>query len=114
MVKRFAVGESALSATQIARTLEIPVRLVRQILDDLAVADLVAENTKTVNHEATYQPARAIEDITIQTVLKTYEQSGTLKVKAVSGGENDRIAQYVNEISMAISELPANVRLKDI
>ena len=36
------------------------------------------------------------------------------KVKAVNGGENDRIAQYVNEISMAISELPANVRLKDI
>ena len=114
MVKRFAVGDPAMSATQIARTLEIPVRLVRQILDNLAVADLVVETTKTVNHEATYQPARAIEDITIQTVLKTYEQSGTLQVKAVSGEENDKITQYVNEISMAISELPANVRLKDI
>jgi membrane protein len=114
MVKRFAVGEPALSATQIARTLEIPVRLVRQILGNLAVAGLVAETTKTVNHEATYQPARTIEDITIQTVFKTYEQAGTLQVKAANGGENDRIAQYVNEISMAISELPANVRLKDI
>jgi len=87
---------------------------VRQILDDLEVAGLVAETVKTVNHEATYQPARTIEDITIQMVLKTYEQAGTLQIKAVNGGENDRIAQYVNEISMAISELPTNVRLKDI
>jgi membrane protein len=114
MVKRFAAGESALSATQIAHTLEIPVRLVRQILEDLAVAGLVAETTKMVNHETTYQPARTIEDITIQTVLKAYEQARTLKVKAVDGEENDKITQYVNEISMAISELPANVRLKDI
>jgi membrane protein len=113
-VKRFAVGESALSATQIAHTLEIPVRLVRQILDDLVVAGLVAETTKTVNHEATYQPARTIEDITIQTVLNAYEQAGTTTVVSVKSGDDDKITQYVNEISMAISELPANVRLKDI
>jgi membrane protein len=114
MVKRFAVGESAISAKQIAQTVEIPVRLVRQILDDLVIAGLVAETTKTVDHRTTYQPARTIEDITIQTVLKTYEQAGTLKVKAVNGEGNDKIAQYVDEISTAISELPANVRLKDI
>jgi membrane protein len=113
-VKRFAVGESALSATQIAHTLEIPVRLVRQILDDLVVAGLVAETTKTVNHEATYQPARTIEDITIQTVLNAYEQAGTTTVVSVKSGDDDKITQYVNEISMAISDLPANVRLKDI
>jgi membrane protein len=114
MVKRFAVGESAMSAKQMAHTLEIPVRLVRQILDDLGVAGLVAETTKTVGHETTYQPAKTIEDITIQTVLRAYEQAGTLKVKAVNGEENDKIAQYVDEVSIAISELPANVRLKDI
>jgi DNA-binding IscR family transcriptional regulator len=94
--------------------LEIPVRLVRQILDDLVVAGLVAETTKTVNHEATYQPARTIEDITIQTVLNAYEQAGTTTVVSVKSGDDDKITQYVNEISMAISELPANVRLKDI
>jgi membrane protein len=114
MVKRFAVGEAAMNATQMAFTLEIPVRLVRQILEDLAMADLVVETTKTVNHEATYQPARTIEDITIQTVLKAYEQAGTLNVVTAHSEEYDKIAQYVDEITASMNSLPANIRIRDI
>ena len=114
MVKRFAVGESALSAIQIAHALEIPVPLVRQILEDLAAAGLVAETTKMVNHETTYQPAKTIEDITIQTVLETYEQAGMLNVMMADSVEHDKITQYVDEITLAISKSPANARIKDI
>jgi membrane protein len=114
MVKRFAAGESALSATQIAHTLKIPVRLVRQILDELALAGLVAETTKMVNHEATYQPARTIEDITIQTVLNNYEQADAMSVAEVNGGDSEKIAQYLGQISQAVHNLPANVKIKDI
>lgn len=114
MVKRFAVGEAAMNATQMAFTLEIPVRLVRQILEDLAMADLAVETTKTVNHEATYQPARTIEDITIQTVLKAYEQAGTLNVVTAHSEEYDKIAQYVDEITAQMNSLPANIRIRDI
>jgi membrane protein len=114
MVKRFALGEPALSATQISYTLEIPARLVRRILDDLAVAGLVTETTKTVNHEATYQPARALEGITIQTVINDYEQAGTLLVHEGNTEDRNKIRQYLKEISQTVRSLPANIRLKDI
>jgi membrane protein len=114
MVKTFAAGEPALSATRISHTLEIPVRLVRRILEDLAAAGLVAETTKMVNHETTYQPAKTIEDITIQTVLETYEQAGMLNVMMADSDEHDKITQYVDEITLAISKSPANARIKDI
>ena len=112
MVKRFAVGEPALSATQIARTLEIPARLVRQILDDLVVAGLVAETTKTVNHDNTYQPSRAIEEITIQAVLDNYENAGmSVDVRAE---DSEKIAQYLKQINQVALNSSANVRIKDI
>jgi hypothetical protein len=92
--------------------LEIPVRLVRQILDNLAVAGLVAETTKTVNHENTYQPSRAIEEITIQAVLDNYESAGmSVDVRAE---DSEKIAQYLKQINQVVLNSSANVRIKDI
>lgn len=112
MVKRFAVGESALSAPQIAVKLEIPVRLVRQILEELGKAGLVAETTKTVNHENTYQPSRAIEEITIQAVLDNYENAG-ISVD-VRDEDSEKIVQCLKQTNQVVLNSSANVRIKDI
>lgn len=114
LVKRFAAGEAALSPAQISQALEIPVRLVKQVLDDLVYADLVAETTKTVRHENTYQPARAIEGITIQMVLNSYEQVGTNNVVEKADKNAEKIAHFLEQIDEAVHALPANVRVKDI
>jgi membrane protein len=112
ITKRFAAGEEALSPKQIAYELEIPVRLVRQILDHLVNAGLVAETTKTVRHENTYQPARAIEEITIQAVLDNYENAGMgVDIRAE---DSEKIAQYLKQINQVALNSSANVRIKDI
>jgi hypothetical protein len=75
-------------------------------------AGLVAETTKTVNHENTYQPARAIEEITIQTVLNNYENAGmSVDVRAE---DSERIALYLNQINQVALNSSANARIKDI
>lgn len=114
VVKRFAAGEAALSPTQISQALEIPARLVRQILDNLSSAGIVAETTRTVRHENTYQPARAIEDITIQMVLGSYERVGTMNIAEKADENTEKIAYFLEQIDQAVHALPANVRIKDI
>lgn len=46
IVKRFCAGESAWDASEISRALEIPIRLVRQILQELVEANILSEIRK--------------------------------------------------------------------
>ncbi|OPY81732.1 MAG: hypothetical protein A4E65_01003 [Syntrophorhabdus sp. PtaU1.Bin153] len=114
VVKRFLTGESAMSPRQIARTLEIPLRLVRQILNELSSAGMVVETTKVVNHEATYQPGRTVENMTIWAALEAYEQFGTTLAPDVSSEDGEKINRCLENISEAIKGAPENVRLKDL
>ncbi len=76
MVKRFAQGEKALSAKEISEHLKIPVRLVRQLLDELVEVGLVVETSGGPKHQVTYQPARTVENLTVKEVLDAYERRG--------------------------------------
>lgn len=114
MVKRFAAGEPALGPTQIADALEIPVPFVKQILSDLVRVRLAVETTERVNHESTYQPGRTIENITIQDLIGTYEQSGRIAVPQGGPEDNEKIIQYLDEMNVTTRGLPANVLVKDI
>lgn len=114
MVKRFAGGEPALSPTQIADHLEIPVSFVKKVLDDLVSVRLAVETTETVNREFTYQLARTIEKITIQDLLNTYEQSGLTAVPRGAPEYNEKILKYLEEIGATACSVPANVLVRDL
>lgn len=114
IVKRFSAGEAAMGPRQIARTLEIPLRLVRRILNELSSAGLVVETTKTVNHEAAYQPGRTVENMTIWAALEAYEQFGTTLAPDASSEDGVKISRCLEGISEIVRNVPENVKLKDI
>ncbi len=80
LTKKFSLGERPLSAHQIAYALEIPVRLVRQILYELSDVGLVVETPKGIKGEVAFQPGRAIENITVKYALDEYEKYGMTKI----------------------------------
>jgi len=114
MVKRFSGGEPAVSPSEIANALEIPLRLVRRILAQLSSAGLVVETTVKVRKEPTFQPGRATDDVRIQLVLDAYERLGTGPVSAPPETEAERVAASFHDISEALKKAPENVLLKDI
>jgi membrane protein len=114
IVKRFSTGESAMGPRQIACTLEIPVHLVRRILNDLTSAGLVVETTRMVNHEATYQPGRTVENMTIWSALEAYEGFGTASAPETSSEHGEKISRCLEDISETARNAPENVKLKDI
>lgn len=114
LTKRFTLGEKSLSAKQIAYTLEIPLRLVRQILHELIDVGLVAETIKGIKGEVAYQPGRTIENITVKHALDEYEKCGITKVPFHPSEEAEKISKSLQDLSETIEKSPANIRLKEI
>ncbi|HYA92315.1 MAG TPA: YhjD/YihY/BrkB family envelope integrity protein [Thermodesulfobacteriota bacterium] len=114
LTKKFSLAEKPLSAVQIAHALEIPVRLVRQLLNELASVGLVVETVRGMESEIAFQPGRTIENITIKVALDEYEKYGITKIPDYQSEETDKISKYLQEISGTIEKSPSNVRLKEI
>jgi membrane protein len=114
LTKKFSLGEKPLTAHQIGHTLEIPVRLVQQLLHELTDVGLVVETAKGVKSEVAFQPGRTIENITVKFALDEYEKYGRTHIPDNQSEEGEKISKYLKDISESIEKLPANVRLKEI
>ncbi len=114
LTKKFSLGEKPLGVSQIAHTLEIPVRLVRQLLHELSEVGLVVETSKGIKSEVAFQPGRSIENITVKLALDEYEKYGITKIPDYQSDEAEKISKYLQDISEAIEKSPGNVRLKEI
>ncbi len=114
LTKKFSLGEKPLNAGQIAHALEIPVRLVRQLLNELTNVGLVVETVRGTKSEIAFQPGRTIENITVKVALDEYERYGITKIPDYQSAEADKISMYLQQISEAVEKSPSNVLLKEI
>jgi membrane protein len=113
VIEKFSTGEKPLSISQIAHVLEIPVRLVQQLLHELADIGLVAETASGIKNQVAFQPARAIEGMTLKYALDAYDQHGATAPHPPSE-EAEKISGYLKEISETIEKSPGNLKLKDL
>jgi membrane protein len=94
--------------------LEIPVRLVRRLLNELTDVGLVTETIKGIKSEVAFQPGRTIENITVKFALDEYEKHGIVKIPANQSEEAEKISSFLKDISDTIEKSSGNVRLKEI
>lgn len=114
LTKKFSLGEKPSSISQIAHALEIPVRLVRQLLHELSEVGLVVETSKGITGEVAYQPGRSIENITVKLALDEYEKYGITKIPDYQSEEVEKLYKHLKDISETIEKSPSNVRIKEI
>jgi len=114
LAKKFSLGEKPLGAAQIAHALEIPVRLVRQLLRELTDVGLVVETVGGIKSEIGFLPGRTIENVTVKVALDEYEKRGITEIPNSRSEETEKISRYLQEISETIEKSPSNVRLKEI
>ncbi len=114
LTKKFSLGEKPLSVRQIAYILEIPVRLVRRLLNELTEVGLVVETTHGIKSEVAFQPGRTIENITVKFALDEYEKHGITKIPDNPSDEAEKISSFLKDISDTIEKSPGNIRLKEI
>ena len=114
LAKRFALGESPLTPPQISQLLEIPIKIVREVLDDLLEVQLVTETRSEHHKEDAFQPASDIHKVTIRGVLEKLDHKGMDVLLARESEELDMLKNTLKKFSNTLMEAPENLLVKDI
>jgi len=114
LVEVFDREEKPLTAAEIHDRLEIPVRLVNEILFDLVSAGIARETREDDSQEVAYLVARPLERFTIKYVLDALEERGTDDIPVRGGEEIERIREALERIAADVENSGGNIALKDI
>ncbi|MBF0483122.1 MAG: YihY/virulence factor BrkB family protein [Candidatus Omnitrophica bacterium] len=114
LVKRFASGDSPLTAREISDQLDIPIRLVEDILFELTAAGILSETKNATEKQSSYQPGRDINQLTIYFVNDTLDKRGTGNIPVAQTAELAKIKESLKDFEAQILQCSGNLLLKDI
>jgi membrane protein len=114
LIKSFAREETPLTARQISYRLEIPIRLVNEILFNLSESKIISRVESGENGEKGYQPARDISILTIQYITEAMELRGINSMPFAHTPEFAALSNALEAFREAIDKLPANKLLKEL
>ncbi|RQW78281.1 MAG: ribonuclease BN, partial [Geobacter sp.] len=107
----FYFGRPAYSIEALAEELDIPVRVVRELLDILQGAGYVV---KTAGEPQTYQPARDLEHISLIDVLHTLKNfGGVYKITRISESER-LVADILKKVDASSAAAVSGMTLKHL
>ena len=114
IIRNFSMGEKPISAEKITGTLKIPVRLVRDILQDLTNAKMVSIIHENEHEERLYQPSMDINKLTVNFVLSRLDKKGTEYHIVVKNKEYDKVISMLEKFDKLMAKSDSNILIKDI
>jgi membrane protein len=114
LVVNFAKGEKPVTAPQISHKLDIPLRLVHQILFELAESGIVVDVKAAEYKELAYQPARDINSLSVRFVVEALEKRGVDYIPVAKTAELEALSAAMESFSEMIKRSPENKLLKDL
>ncbi|MBN2484762.1 MAG: YihY family inner membrane protein [Bacteroidales bacterium] len=110
----FRDGIAPMTAENIANKLDIPVRLVRDILYELQQTGLVSETVTQNIKENAYQPATDISRLTIGMVINMLDKRGNDSLASENTKEFERMLKIVDSFADDIEKSKNNKLLVDL
>lgn len=113
-VDRFSKGEQALSDVQISQVMDIPIRLVRQIIFELVAGGILCEIKGGEDKISRFQPALSVNKITIQYVVSKLDEYGN---STIALDNLEHLRQFKDSLKIfqqTVKKSPANLLLSDI
>ncbi len=114
LVHNFSQGPPPWSALRISHHLEIPIRLVNQLLYELVDAGILSEANTERDQEAGYQPGRDPDTLTIKAVLDALDHRGNETIPIVRSEELERLSQCLRGFDEVVEASPHNRLLKTV
>lgn len=114
IIRNFSIGEKPISAENIAMTLKIPVRLVRDIIQDLTAVNLISVVQDNGQAERLYQPALDINKISVSFVLNKLDKSGVSQIMVAKNKDYDKVIQMLEKFDKLMFKSDSNILLKDL
>ncbi len=114
IIKNFISGEKPLSAEHISKSLKVPVRLVRDILQDLTNSSLVSVIHENEHEERLYQPAMDVNKMSVSFVLNKLDKKGSEHQIFARTKEYDRITIMLDKFDKLVTQSDSNILVKDL
>jgi membrane protein len=114
IVKNFSEGLAPLNAADIAGQLDIPVRLIRDLLYDLLNARIIIETLTPEVREVAYQPALDPAKITVSYVIDTLDKQGQQVSFEKESKELIKLTQVVESFYQDIKNSGNNKAINDL
>jgi membrane protein len=114
IVKNFINGQPAMNAVQLSEQLEIPVRLVRDILYELVGAKMLSEVVTQDIKEIAYQPAMDSSMLTVNYVFDLLDKKGSEPLFIGNSGELKKVTKIIDSYYEKFKNSPENILLRDI
>lgn len=113
IIRNFTIGEKPLSAEEISVGLNIPVRLARDILQDLHSIELVS----VIQEEGTeqrFQPAIDINKLTISFVFSRMDRKGASQITISKNEDYEKVTTLLDKFDRLVAKSGNNMLIKDL
>jgi len=114
IVKRFAEGRPPMTAPEMSREMDIPIRLLRQVLYELVGGGVLVEICPDNGSPEEYQPARDIDRITVKYVIDALDQRGGDDLELAPAEEFLALQERVQKIDEIAAGSAENIPLKNL
>ena len=114
IIKNFSNGLPAMTANEISHKLDIPVRLVREIIYELSEVQILSEMVTKNVKELAYQPAQDPSRFSISYVIKRLDERGIDTLPVDHSDELKSISAIIDTFSNELEKSSKNVLLKDL
>jgi membrane protein len=114
IIRNFILGEKPISAEYISGNLKIPVRLARDILQDLSSANLVSIIHENEEKQRLYQPALDVNRLTVSYVFSRLDKKGIEQIMVIRNRNYEKIISMLETFDKLIAKSDSNILIKDL
>jgi membrane protein len=114
IIKNFTDGIPAMTASEISHKLDIPVRIVRDIIYELYESKILSETVTKNVKEVAYQPAQDPGRLSLSYVIKSIDNRGVDSLPIDNTEDLNKINNIVNSFSSDLEKSSKNILLKDL
>lgn len=114
VARRFYAGEKALTALEIARQLDLPVKLARNLLNQFIETKVFVEVRTDVDKEIVYQPGVTESKFTVKYLFNAIEKNGINTLPMEDTQELKVVNKLMQQMDDAMDDNLANMMVKDI
>ncbi len=114
IAKRFISGQSPVSASELSKNIQIPVRLAREILYNLNAAGLITEINIEKPRDRLYQPAMDTGRMTMEYVLSRIDRVGGEDLPVKQTSEYKKLNNIITGFGEKLKKSDSNLLIGEI
>lgn len=113
-VEQFVRGDKALSTEEMGEKLEVPILIVRELLQRLVNANILSVVKGENERDLRYQPASDVHEMTICYVIEKMAKKGTQNIPVAETPELKKLRETLHVFEKTLEKIPENRLLMNL